>query len=370
MSVNIQILKVLHIINSLATGGAEKLIIETLPLLHQTQDVEVDLALMNASDYPFYNEFKKKSPFIKVHEISKGSVYNPLLIFKLIPYIKKYDIIHVHLFPAMYWVAIAKIACFANTKMIFTEHSTNNRRLNNYFFRIIDRFIYLFYNQIICISPEVKEYLHRLLKISEHKLKIVTNGINIKKITSEKVFNRLELRYTQHDKIIIMVAGFRIEKDHETMLKAIKELPQSYKLLLVGDGYRRNEIEKVIQELHIESKVQLLGVRADVYALLKMSNIAVMSSHWEGFGLAAVEAMAAGIPIIASNVDGLAKVVENGGILFEKGNVEDLVKKILKVAENPETNKILVESGYLKAENYDIQKMVNQTIQIYTNAFE
>ena len=68
MPVNIQILKVLHIINSLATGGAEKLIIETLPLLNKTEDVEVELALLNAFDYQFYIEFKQVHPDIKVIE--------------------------------------------------------------------------------------------------------------------------------------------------------------------------------------------------------------------------------------------------------------------------------------------------------------
>ena len=358
-------MKVLHIINWLATGGAEKLIVETLPLFNETQDFEVGLALLDATDHQFYKEFKNSSPLINVHELSYSTVYNPILILKIIPLLRKYDIVHVHLFPALYWAVIAKVLSFSKVKLIFTEHSTNNRRLSNPIFRLIDRFVYRFYDQILCISPEVKNQLQRFLKIPDNKLKIVTNGINITKINSAKGYNRTEMGYSRADKTIIMVAGFRIEKDHETLIKVVKKLPEGYKLLLVGDGYRREIIESLIKQLDIESKVKLLGIRTDVYSLLKMSDIAVMSSHWEGFGLAAAEAMAAGVPLIASNVEGLAQVVGNSGVLFEKGNVEDLRKKILEVMENTERNQELVSLGYLKANNYDIKKMVNKTLEFY-----
>ncbi|MCH5719945.1 glycosyltransferase [Niabella hibiscisoli] len=70
-----------------------------------------------------------------------------------------------------------------------------------------------------------------------------------------------------------------------------------------------------------------MGQRGDVYQLIKMCDLAILSSHWEGFGLSAVEAMACGVPLIASNVSGLSQVVADGGLTFEKGNEKDLVKK-------------------------------------------
>ena len=370
MQVNIQILKVLHIINCLATGGAEKLIIETLPLLNKTEDVEVELALLNAFDYQFYIEFKQVHPDIKVIEISKGSVYNPFLIFKIIPLLKNYKILHVHLFPALYWVAFAKLFSFSSIPLFFTEHSTNNRRLRNPIARLVDRFIYLFYNKVICISTEVKNQIKNLLKIPEKKLKVITNGINLNAIKLEKALDRGSLGYSAEDKLIIMVAGFRIEKDHETLLKALAKLSNEYKLILVGDGHRRKEIEDFIKLLRVEDRVTLLGVRNDVSSLLKMSDIAVLSSHWEGFGLAAVEAMAAGTPVIASNVEGLKQVVENGGILFEQGDDAELVQHIIEITEISQKRKNIIDSGFSKAKEYDIQQMVDQTIQTYRNEFE
>lgn len=129
----------------------------------------------------------------------------------------------------------------------------------------------------------------------------------------------------------------------------------------IGGG----EIETYIQQLNLSNRITLLGIRSDVYALLKMSDIAVLSSHWEGFGLAAAEAMAAEIPVIASNVDGLAQVVENGGVLFEKGNVKELAEKIKMIAEDEGLQEEYVRIGQKKVLNYDIQKMVDSTVEIY-----
>ncbi|MGL6128692.1 glycosyltransferase, partial [Chryseobacterium artocarpi] len=155
------------------------------------------------------------------------------------------------------------------------------------------------------------------------------------------------------------------QKDQDTLIKTLKELPEEYKLLLVGDGERRSILENLIKELNIKDRVTLLGVRSDVYSLLKMSDIAVLSSHWEGFGLAAAEAMACGIPVLASNVEGLAQVVENGGILFEKGNVEDLKTNILKLNDTLYYKEI-VKSGIEKSQQYEIQTMVEKLLCLYT----
>ena len=161
-----------------------------------------------------------------------------------------------------------------------------------------------------------------------------------------------------------MVAGFREQKDHETVIRAIKLLPAEYKLLLVGDGVRRTTIEEYISSLQLNDRVKLLGVRTDVYSLIKMSDFSVLSSHWEGFGLAAAEAMACGVPTIASNVDGLSSVVENGGILFEKGNIDDLKNKILML-ENDEVYKHYSKLGIEKAKQYDIKLMINKLQDLY-----
>src|SRR5690606_5102582 len=127
------------------TGGAEKLIVETLPLYH-ARGLQVDVLLLNGNEYPFHTELKQKN-IGRIISLGSGSVYSPLSILKMIPYLRKYDLIHVHLFPAQYFVIIAKIISFSRTPLVFTEHSTSNRRFNNNKYRFIDRFVYRKYRK-------------------------------------------------------------------------------------------------------------------------------------------------------------------------------------------------------------------------------
>jgi hypothetical protein len=120
-------LKVLHVINSLATGGAEKLLVEALPRFLE-QDVQVDLLLLDGARTSFYKELEKKFTG-NIISLSGHSTYNPLHIIRLRAYLKNYDLIHVHLFPALYWVAISKFLFNIKVPLFFTEHSTIIRGL-------------------------------------------------------------------------------------------------------------------------------------------------------------------------------------------------------------------------------------------------
>jgi len=106
-------MKVLQISNWLYTGGAEKLLLESIPLLNE-KGVQVDLALSGDVSTPFLEQLKAKNTNT-IYTLKEGNknVYNPLLIFKIIPFFKKYDIIHVHLFPPLYIVALAKLVSFS-----------------------------------------------------------------------------------------------------------------------------------------------------------------------------------------------------------------------------------------------------------------
>lgn len=114
-------MKILQVINSLTTGGAEKLIIDSVPL-YQNQGLTVDVLLLNNAETQFKSKLKETSNG-RIEGLSIGSVYNPFLIFKIIPYLKKYDIIHLHLFPTLYWVVLAKWISFSNVKLVYTEHN-------------------------------------------------------------------------------------------------------------------------------------------------------------------------------------------------------------------------------------------------------
>ncbi|MDM1066147.1 glycosyltransferase [Myroides odoratimimus] len=354
-------MRILHLIDSLNIGGAERLLIETIPYL-VSHGYTVDVALLNGEKTSFY---KKLETLKECKIISLGFRYYDLsYFFKLKKLSKEYDIIHVHLFPAQYYIGILKYLKLIKNKIIFTEHSTSNRRLQSSFFRIIERPICGQYDTIICITNEVKKVLLNYSIVKEDRIVIIENGVNLKKIRSSKGLDRKDFGYSISDVLLIKVAGFRREKDQDTVITSLVKLPINYKLVLVGDGERRSQLEHLVKELKLDDRIVFLGVRDDVYDLMKMCDIVVLSSHWEGFGLVAVEAMASGIPLIASNVEGLAQVVDGGGLLFEKGNVNDLVEKILSL-EEVEFNRQIRYNCSEKAKQYDVKMMIDKLIKVY-----
>lgn len=356
-------MKVLQIINSLATGGAEKLIIDTLPL-YVKQGLKVDLLLLNGDNHPFLDALVLKN-CCQIFSLGNSSVYNPLSIFKIIPYLKKYDLVHVHLFPAQYCVVLAKVFSFSKTKLVFTEHNTSNKRMASTFFSIIDRLFYKSYTVVIAISDGVASAIKKHLR-SKDKIRIIHNGINLKDSISAQPNNELiSFLKKTNEVFLVQVGGFRIQKDQDTTIRALSLLPSNYHLLLVGDGERRDELENLVHKLALEKRVHFTGIRTDVHSILQSVDIIIVSSHWEGFGLAAAEGMAVSKPVIASDVPGLSEVVKGAGILFPQGDAEQLAKEIIHLCTDPDYYRTVAEACQQRAADYDISKMVDKHIALY-----
>jgi glycosyltransferase involved in cell wall biosynthesis len=262
-------------------------------------------------------------------------------------------------------VALAKLLSFCRVKLVLTEHSTSNTRIENRFFRVIDRFIYSFYAKIGCITNEVKGVLQQKLFIKDNKLVTIENGIHLSKYTSTFPACRTDFGLNESDKLLIMVAGFRPQKDQDTIIRTLTLLPENVKLLLVGDGTRRLILENLTQEQNVSHRVLFLGVRSDVAQLLKMADVVIMSSVREGFGLAAVEGMSVEKPVIASNVKGLGGIVNGYGLLFTKGDEKELAEQIRKLIFDAEFYNKVSQSCLYRSKQYDIYVMVDKYIQLY-----
>ena len=350
-------MKILHIITSLRTGGAEKLMVDLLPRLRDFGN-EVELLLFDGTRTPFYDELEKVD--VKIHHLAiGGNVYNPLNIFRLMKYLKDYDIVHTHNTACQYFVPLAKILSVTKCKLFTTEHSTNNRRRQYKLFKYLDKFIYSRYKYIISISDKATNSLNHFIG---NKDNIITfeNGVDLSKFQNLKASN-----FEDNEKIITMVAGFREAKDQDTLIKAISLLPQEYKLWLVGDGERRQILEKLVIELDLGNRVEFLGIRSDIPQILEKSHIVVLSSHWEGFGLAAVEGMASGRPVIVSDVGGLREIVRGYGILFPPQDAKTLANEIKSLCENRDKYNQVALACQERAKRYDIKKMAEKYNQRY-----
>jgi len=354
-------LKILHVINTLNVGGAEKLLVDAMPLYKEKENVEC--LLLNGNETPFYKKIKEQGSVI--HFLCMGNVnkiYNPFLTFRLIPYLKRYDIVHVHLFPSLYWVAMAKWLSHNKSHFIFTDHSSFNKRRKNRIFRFLDKFIYSQYEFIVSNSEETEINIKKHLLPGKYNFKQINNGVDLHSFSHLFSIGTLNM---YNDINVVQVANFRPAKDHNTLIRAFKYLPINVKLILVGDGETRFKYEMLVKELHLSERVSFLGSRSDIPNIWKNAHIGVLSSHWEGFGLVAVEAMASGKPFIASDVPGLRHIVDGAGLLFEKGNEKDLAKKIMSLVNDDEFYKRVSQQCFERAKMYDINTMVEKYLELY-----
>lgn len=348
-------MKILHVITSLRTGGAEHLMVDLLPRLRELGN-EVEIAVFDSEKTSFYSQLE--SAGIKIHGFSESeSLYNPRHILRLRTLMREFDVVHTHNTACQMYAALAKSK---NNILITTEHSTSTRRRKYPIFRYIDRWMYRQYDKIVCIA-EPSELSLKAYIGQNYPIKTILNGIDIKRFASAEPID-LGLPGC---KVITMVAGFRYEKDQPTVIRSLKHLPDYYHLVLVGDGEKRKELENLICELELQERVHLLGLRNDVPNILKSSDVIVMSSHREGLSLSNVEGMASGNPFVASDVEGLREVTKGYGVLFPHGDDKALSEVIQKLTTDDKYRQEIVKKCMERANQYDISVMVENYNNVY-----
>ncbi len=350
-------MKILHVITSLRTGGAEHLMVDLLPRLRDLGN-EVELLIFDGTRTSFYEELEQKG--IKIHSLGIGrNVYHPRNIFKLRKFVAKYDIIHTHNTACQLFVPIAKILKCSKVKLVTTEHSANNRRRGKWYLKPVDKWMYNRYRYIICISEQPAENLRNHIGAKD-SIVVVNNGVDvarflcpIKDVSQNKSF------------LVSQVSSFNDAKDQDTLVKAIKELPDNYRLQLAGDGVRRPKVEELARSLGIADRVDFMGIRTDIPDILGSSDVVVLSSHWEGLSLSSIEGMASGRPFIASDVDGLHEIVKDSGILFPHGDYKQLAKEIRQLCNNTVHYNVVARECQERAKQFDISIMAKKYNELY-----
>lgn len=355
-------MKILHVITSLRTGGAEKLMVDLLPRLCYF-GYEVDLCVFDGVKSPFYQELEAKG--VKIIALRQGgSVYDPRNIIALVSLISKYDVVHTHNTACQMYVALANF--FVKKKILTTEHSTSNRRRKYPVLKWIDAWMYHQYNTIVTVSDiaglNIKDYIGD----SSLSIKTISNGIDVNRFRNAKPCQEIVDKY-KGCYLCIMVAGFRYEKDHTTVIKAFYHLPEKYHLIFVGDGEKRGECESFSESLGLKDRIHYLGIRMDVPNLLQAADVVIMSSHREGLSLSNLEGMASGKPFIASDVDGLHEIVSGAGILFPHQDSESLSSYIRQCCENKDYAVEVGANCIARAQKYDISKMAEQYAKLYSH---
>ena len=364
-------MRILQVITSLDMGGAETLVVNLIPRL-QALGNTVDLCVFDGKETPLTQRLRKESPQTKIYALGHG-VYNPLYIIKLAKIMKNYDIVHTHNSSPQLFVAIASL--FRQTNLVSTEHNTSNRKRNWKWYRPIESWMYGRYDHVICISKIAEEKLREYmggewLVNSSNKYKSITtinNGIDVNAISKATPCKEL-LDLKESRKSILMVAGFRKQKNQDTIIRALTLLDkEKYEVWFAGIGERMEEVKQLALSLGVSDRVRFLGLRTDIPNVLRAADIIVMSSHWEGLSLSNVEGMSAHKPFIASDVNGLKEVTKGYGILFPHEDAKVLAEEIKRLASDETYYNEIAERCYNRALEFDISNTVSGYADVYKN---
>ena len=348
-----------HIVNdyNLAHGGAQRIVLD----LHRGGlDVGLSSKLFGLSKNPIYNIQGARS-------LHYQSAYKLIVFIKLWRYFKGEvnagDIVHVHLFPAIFFVSVLHIfKLLPKCKLILTEHSTTNNRRNKFWGRMIDYLTYKSYDKIIAISTGTAEAFLKWQPFMKEKVQIIDNGAHL-------TFDNCIVRKQKQTPIIISVGRLHIQKNYKTALNAISKIKElNFEYWIAGVGDLETKLKEQVNELGLSKKVKFLGYISDIPTLLKKCDIFLIPSQWEGFGLAAVEAMNASLPCVISNVPGLGDLIKDDGedaFLVAPSNENIIAQRLTKLIENKELRDEMGEKAFAQSLNFSVHKMIDHYTDLY-----
>lgn len=226
-------------------------------------------------------------------------------------------------------------------------------------------------DKIVCISKAEKASAEREHIAKDDKLALIPNGIDVNAVRNAVAKSRSELGIAEDAFVVGMIGRLSPQKAPDVFIRAAKlihdEIPNSA-FIIVGSGEEEEEVKAFAKENGLELVVT--GWTDEPYSYLKVFDVAMLLSRWEGFGLAVVEYMAAEKPVVATNTDAIPTLIKDGtdGLLVEVDNPEDVRDKVIWLYNNPGKAKIMQQRALDKViKNYDINRVVEQHVQMFSN---
>ena len=224
-------------------------------------------------------------------------------------------------------------------------------------------------DKIVCISEAEKESAEREHITKKDKLELIPNGIDVSAVKNAIPKQRSELGISENAFVVGMIGRLSPQKAPDVFIRSAKlihdSIPDSA-FIIVGDGEEREAVESFARENSLN--LYVTGWTNTPYSYLKVFDVALLLSRWEGFGLAIVEYMAAEKNVVASRVDAIPTLIDDGtdGLLAEADNPEDIKEKVLWLYNHPEEARIMKKKALEKViENYDISRVVEQHADLF-----
>lgn len=224
-------------------------------------------------------------------------------------------------------------------------------------------------DKIVCISKAEKASAEREHIAKDDKLALIPNGIDVSAVKNAVAKSRSELGIAEDAFVVGMIGRLSPQKAPDVFIRAAKlihdEIPNSA-FIIVGCGEEEAEVKAYAKENGLNLIVT--GWTNEPYSYLKVFDVAMLLSRWEGFGLAVVEYMAAEKNVVATRIDAIPTLVDDGvdGLLVEMDNPKEAAEKVLWLYHHPQKAVEMQKKALKKViENYDISRVVNQHIQLF-----
>ncbi|TAK07834.1 MAG: glycosyltransferase [Candidatus Manganitrophaceae bacterium] len=367
-------INVLFVIVQMEMGGAERLVCNIVSKL--------DRQIFNPSIAWFFgdkvlDEFKKLE--VPLHHIPKVKRLDFGAMRRLADLLRResIDVVNAHHFmPLLYSFYGCKML---GRKLVYTEHSGLEIEKLSWKWKTVGGYLIHLSDRAVGVSPAVSNQIEKTFNVSSAKTSTIVNGVSVELFEKKKENPSLkkEIGIKEDEAVIGMVANFHKIKNHLLLLKAFNEVIKEgkrAKLLLVGQGFEsiidnaEPEIRSFIAENGLSEHVLTLGYRTDVPALLGIMDIFCLTSFNEGLPIGLIEAMAAGLPVVGTDVGGIRDLItpNKNGFLVAPADVEGLKKALLLLIQDESMRKKLGQESRQSAfRDYSLDRC----IQNYQNLF-
>lgn len=304
-----------------------------------------------------------------------GSIYKNFEVYKQLKKIFKnneYQFIHTHSPLASIFSRI--FALFHSIPIIYTAHGfqffKNGPKKDWLIFFPIEYIFSIFTDLVITINNEDYQLAK---KMKFKKVEYVPGvGIDYKKIQESKLISRIsrkDLGLSKEDVVLLSVGELSNRKNHEVVIQAIEKLPNNIKYLICGTGELNEYLQELVTKKNLDNRVTLLGYRTDVYDIMNISDIFVFPSKREGLGLAAIEAMASGLPLITSNINGINDYSQQGytGYLCNPTDIDQFTEYIKVLSENENFRYDFSRNNVQLSKKYDLKNVDIKMSKIYSS---
>jgi glycosyltransferase involved in cell wall biosynthesis len=360
--------KVLHLIKVQGIGGAEQHLLQLLPALRE-RDIDARVLSLDAGadSERFHRALDDRG--VPWRRVATGLDVSPRLAGAVVRATRaeRPDLLHTHMVHADIYGSIA--ANVLRVPFVSSRHNDDRYLLGP--FRYVDRAFMKRVRRLIAISDSVREFLVRA-GLPDEKLLTIHYGLD--ELPSAPSEITPEQAGIPAESPLVLAIGRLIEqKDHATLLRAfarVHDRVPSARLAILGWGVLERQTRDLVQKLGLADVVVLPG-RVEPRGWLQRADVFAHSSRWEGFGIVLLEAMLAGLPVVATRVSAVPEIVADGqtGVLVEVGDSAAVAAALTDLLDDPARRDALGNAGLARARaEFSVARMTRRTIDVYRDA--